>query len=69
MEFMPGRMTSCFFIRIMNDTIIETQEEFTLVITTIGPTDVGVVIGDPDIAVVTIYDGTGAFHYVVICIR
>jgi hypothetical protein len=57
-EFMPGRMTSCFFIRIMNDTIIETQEEFTLVITTIGPTDVGVVIGDPDVAVVTIYDGT-----------
>ena len=58
-EFLPGQSTTCIIVVIKNDTIIETTEEFNLVITGVGPTDVGVIIGDPDVAIVTIYDNTG----------
>ena len=60
-EFLPGQSTTCIVVVIMNDTIIETTEEFNLVIREIGPTDVGVIIGDPDVAIVTIYDNTGNY--------
>lgn len=58
-QFMSGAQSADICVSTTNDSIVEPQEEFQLVITGFTPPDVSVVIGDPDVATIIIYDRGG----------
>ena len=59
MVFLPeGTITQCVPISILDDTIFEQNEVFSLILETDSP----VVVVDPDVATVTIIDNDGGPH-------
>lgn len=58
-QFMSGAQSADICVSTTNDSIVEPREEFQLIITGFTPPDVPVVIGDPDVATIIIYDRGG----------
>ena len=66
---MPGVESAYVCVSTTNDSIVELQEEFQVIITGFTPPEVPVVIGDPDVATIVIYDriGQSTCHTLVHC--
>lgn len=68
-QFMSGAESAYVCVSTSNDSVVEPREEFEVVITGFTPPEVSVVIGDPDVATIVIYDriGQSACHTQVHC--